>query len=231
MLSAVDVLARVVAALCVPARGDLIETFFNTSSNGLPASRVSPRQATYFSLRRQRNLRKRKATRLSGSLRFATGNLRCSITAGVGRTRFAQTTAALDTASICAARPSQTGFGERAGFGEAGTRKARPRRIPLPHLFSQPVGLGRGAQTKADQGRHLFEPKASLCLTPLLSSTAGCPGAQSRGPRPSGRLLFAYFLLATQEKVSRPPGRVPACRQTAATAFNHTHPLSQGYKC
>ncbi|GER18916.1 hypothetical protein VCH24_39440 [Variovorax boronicumulans] len=44
--------------------------------------RVSPRQATYFSLLRQRNVGKRKATLLSASLRFAAGNLRCSRFAG-----------------------------------------------------------------------------------------------------------------------------------------------------
>jgi len=57
--------------------------------------RVSPRRATYFSLLRQRNVGKRKATLLSVSLRFATGNLRCSAQEGVRRTRFAQTAAAL----------------------------------------------------------------------------------------------------------------------------------------
>jgi hypothetical protein len=43
---------------------------------------LSPRRATYFSLSRQRNLRKRKATLLSASLRCATGNLRCSVQPG-----------------------------------------------------------------------------------------------------------------------------------------------------
>jgi hypothetical protein len=43
---------------------------------------LSPRRATYFSLLRQRNLRKRKATLLSASLRCATGNLRCSLQVG-----------------------------------------------------------------------------------------------------------------------------------------------------
>jgi hypothetical protein len=42
------------------------------------------------------------------------------------------------------------------------------------------------------------------------TSTPGCPAAQRRGRRQQGRLLFAYFLLAKQEKVSRPPGRDPA---------------------
>ena len=40
--------------------------------------------ATHFSLLRERKVSKRKATRLSGSLRFATGNLRCPEKTGVG---------------------------------------------------------------------------------------------------------------------------------------------------
>ena len=57
--------------------------------------RVSPRQATHFLLLRQKKVSKEKATPLSASLRFATGNLRCSTPEGVRRTRFAQTAAAL----------------------------------------------------------------------------------------------------------------------------------------
>ena len=40
--------------------------------------------ATHFSLLHQRKVSKRKATRLSGSLRFASGNLRCPKKTGVG---------------------------------------------------------------------------------------------------------------------------------------------------
>jgi hypothetical protein len=43
---------------------------------------LSPRRATYISLLRQRNLRKRRATLVSASLRFAAGNLRCSVQPG-----------------------------------------------------------------------------------------------------------------------------------------------------
>jgi hypothetical protein len=203
--------------------------------------------ASNFLLRRQKKVTKEKATRLSGSFRFAPGNLRCSIPAGCVRTRFAQTTAALDTASICAARPGQTGFGGEGGFGEAETRKARPRRSPLPLPTLPPVGLGRGAQVKADQGERLSEPKASSSETPLLPSTAGlsywgqtpislrCFAPDPQGepkawrigaltpktPRPSGRLSFGYFSLATQRKVPRPPGRDPACWRTAAFRLCH----------
>ena len=47
---------------------------------GLDASagRVSPRRATYFLLLRQKKVGKEKATLPAASLRFATGNLRCS---------------------------------------------------------------------------------------------------------------------------------------------------------
>ena len=163
-----------------------------------------------------------KALQRNWCLTPITRNLRCSIPAGVGRTRFAQTTAALDTASICAARPSQTGLGGKIGFG-IGLRRGRAKRVlasPHPYSSPKPVGLGRGAQAKADKGSRLSEPKASSSETPLLPSTAGCSAAQRRGPRPSGRLSFGYFSLATQRKVPRPPGRDPACRRTTGLQVN-----------
>ncbi|MEO8013782.1 MAG: hypothetical protein ABI642_06530, partial [Polaromonas sp.] len=52
------------------------------------------------------------------------------------------------------------------------------------------------------QGSRLSEAKPSSSETPLLPSTAGCPGAKRRGPRPSGRLFFGDFLLAKQKKVT-----------------------------
>ena len=50
-----------------------------------------------------------------------------------------------------------------------------PESVPAFDLIPHAVWLGRAAQRQADQGRHLFEPQASLCLTPLEASTAGCP--------------------------------------------------------
>jgi len=72
-----------------------------------------------------------------------------------------------------------------------------------------PLWLRRGAQRFADQGSQLSE-RSEFCETPRNASTAGCPVAQRRGRRQWGRLFFAYFLLAKQKKVGRPPGRVPA---------------------
>lgn len=48
---------------------------------------------------------------------------------------------------------------------------------------------------------------ASLRTTPPVASSARDPA----GARPVARLSFAYFSLAKQRKVSRPPGRTPAC--------------------
>ena len=48
---------------------------------------------------------------------------------------------------------------------------------------------------------------ASLRTTPPHASSARKPA----GPRSLARLFFGYFLLAKQKKVTRPPGRTPAC--------------------
>ncbi len=68
------------------------------------------------------------------------------------------------------------------------------------YFSPKPVGPGRGAQAKADQGRHLSEPQASLCLTPLLPSTAGCPGAKRRDPEHRVAFLLGTFLWRRKEK-------------------------------
>jgi hypothetical protein len=51
---------------------------------------------------------------------------------------------------------------------------------------------------------------ASLRTTPPHASSARDPA----GARSLARLSFAYFSLAKQRKVSRPPGRTPACHAT-----------------
>ena len=56
---------------------------------------ASSRQPSHFLLLRQKKVTKEKATPLRVTLRFATGNLRCSLFAGSAQTRFAQTRAAL----------------------------------------------------------------------------------------------------------------------------------------
>jgi hypothetical protein len=193
-----------------------------------PLAGISPRRATYFLLLRQKKVGKEKATPLSVSLRFATGNLRCSGKAGVRRTR--STSLRSDScgpypAFPCAPRHSQRGSGStRRGASLCGVGNCegpgssftwaersdgplgfpgRAQRWPDP-----PLWLRRGAQRFADQGSQLFE-RSEFCETPRNASTAGCPQLRC-GSQTVGRLFFGYFLLAKQKKVTRPPGRDPA---------------------
>ena len=178
--------------------------------------------ATHFLLSRQKKVSKEKATRLAGSLRFATGNLRCAQKTGVrANSPTAQTSAAQIPLFERSTGPARTGL---AG-ADAGKRC--PHRVVsgfwflvssfwflvsgLCSLFfgcwlfprSHPFCLRRGAQGQTDQGSCLSEPQASLHETPAGLSTAGCPVAQRRGRRQQGRLFFGDFLLAKQKKVTR----------------------------
>ena len=71
---------------------------------------MSPRQASHFLLLRQKKVTKEKATPLRVTLRFAAGDLRCSLQAGSAQTRFAQTRAALNP-------PEAALLGTRRGGG------------------------------------------------------------------------------------------------------------------
>src|SRR5690606_37939376 len=68
-------------------------------------------------------------------------------------------------------------------------------------FFPPPVGLGRGAQVKADQGSRLSEAKPSSSETPLLPSTTGCPqrsgGTQTIG---SPFSLLTFFLATCMDR-------------------------------
>ena len=63
----------------------------------------------------------------------------------------------------------------------------------------------RVAQAMADQGLRLSE-RSEFEQGPAIAEQRSGP----QGLRHPARLSFAYFALAKQRKVSRPPGRVPA---------------------
>jgi hypothetical protein len=197
-----------------------------------PLAGNSPRRATYFLLLRQKKVGKEKATPLSVSLRFATGNLRCSEKAGVRRTR--STSLRSDScgsypAFSCAPRHSQRGLGstrrgaslcgecECEGPGSSSTWAersegpsgicGRAQRRPDP-----PLWLRRGAQRFADKGSQLSERSAAerVLRDPAKREHRRLPRSAAKGSQTVGRLFFGYFLLAKQKKVTRPPGRDPA---------------------
>ncbi|RIX80943.1 hypothetical protein D3H34_11720 [Acidovorax cavernicola] len=159
--------------------------------------RVSPRRATYFLLLRQKKVSKEKATPLSASLRFATGNLRCSHFAGSRRTRFAQTAASPDprnAALLGAARGEGRGrpiaaLGPRRAFALLGPgfrgESARPSEAKARVVLEAERSDGEFGSlipSVCAEERSVSRIRARPCLseaslgeTPRNVSTAGCP--------------------------------------------------------
>jgi len=155
-----------------------------------PLAGNSPRRATYFLLLRQKKVGKEKATPLSVSLRFATGNLRCSATAGVRRTRstalrsdscgpdpayacaprhsqrgviraFASLGLAYPTGLRCARRSCSLSLWERAGVrAPGGGYRRNIGEARCPHPNPLPEGEG----TRQTQGRAQRRPEPPLWL-------------------------------------------------------------------
>jgi hypothetical protein len=151
----------------------------------------------YFSLLRQREVGKRKASRRPG---------RCAVP--------------------CAARTKR-------GRAELACGSNKPRPFPLASALLSPATRLKWIQTSpgtnafADEvtrpcrhalassagpdgsGRPLSEAIAEFRPIPSGPSNAVCPQHRCGTAHPA-RLFFAYFLLAKQKKVRRPPGRNPA---------------------
>ena len=177
--------------------------------------RESPRRATYFSLLRQRNVGKRKATPLSATLRCATGNLRWRASAGVWlNSPSAQTTPALIPPPPTIAGASRRGWvpGTNtaiASLGNSqrpqcaasrdGSQRSDASRYPDPAFppLAAPRSAGFGGS-----GLALFEPKASLAR-PRQIRAPQVARSEAEGRGQWGRFLFGYFLLFAQEKVTR----------------------------
>jgi len=100
-----------------------------------------------------------------------------------------------------------------------GDRRPKPKTTRTRHgasLWGSAVGFsavrfpcrvaGLSSAAAGGSGRALSE-RSEFSPTLPGASSARYPAAALT----SARLLFAYFLLAKQEKVSRPPGRDPAC--------------------
>jgi hypothetical protein len=166
--------------------------------------------ATHFLLRRQKKVSKEKATLLSASLRFAAGNLRCSVQPGSrSNSPSAQTIASPDPSgpALLGAYRRVVGSGagagahSQSGSGENALCASSPPRIRVGFLSSHPSGWAEERSRKRIRASDCLSA-ASSSSTPFSASTAGCPAAQRRGPGPSGRLFFGDFLLATQKKVT-----------------------------
>ena len=204
---------------------------------------MSPRHGDSLFLFRQRKVSKKKATPLSATLRFAAGNLRCSLFAGSAQTRFAQTCAALIREKLRSSAHTE-GSGSGLRFARPPTNSQPSPTHPTStrhgaYLFN-PLCACRGAQLQAEKGPRMFEPKASL-RGPRLKRAPQVARSEAEGHAQWGRLSFAYFSLARQRKVSRLPGRHPgsglgsaatyqssATYDEAAARCPHPNPLPEG---
>ena len=61
------------------------------------------------------------------------------------------------------------------------------------------------------------QARSELCGEPRKRPAPGLPRSEAQGSQTEGRLSFAYFSLAKQRKVSRPPGRDPASAPRKST--------------
>jgi hypothetical protein len=184
----------------------------------LSRGRVSPRRATYFLLLRQKKVSKEKATLLSATLRFATGNLRCSRFAGSRRTRFAQTAASPDPRNAPLLGAARRDFGRAiAALGAATantTANTNPRQTrkaclllgpseAMAHVFSNPLWLRRGAERFADQGSQLFE-RSEFGRDPAKREHRRLPRSAAKGSQTVGS-PFSFLLFFGEAKKSRSP--------------------------
>ena len=112
----------------------------------------------------------------SGSLRFATGNLRCTRKAGVrANSPAAQTARGPDPAFLAQHRPSQDGLGGKKSESGSRTRRARSAGFGCWYFFSPPPsGCAEERRARRIRARACLS-EASLHETPAGLSTAGCP--------------------------------------------------------
>jgi hypothetical protein len=168
----------------------------------LDASRVSARRPTFF-LCFAKERRQRKASPTSGPAARVPCADRCAgETQKLAALRFAQTSSSLIPAPLrCSALP-QWALDANATSTRHGV-----------HLWSSGFGLPRRYEevSSAEPGGSglALSERSEFSQTPPGSSNAAYRRSRATNP---ARLSFAYFSLAKQRKVRRPPGRDPACR-------------------
>ena len=165
-----------------------------------PAGKVlffaSPKQST-----------QKKGEPGSSSLRCATGTLCCSDRAGGPQTR----PAGSDMRPSCSARSCATRLrtrrrGPKTRYPkQQGRAMARPCAVRLLAVRLPAVGRAEQRRDEGKQSRACLSPQGEFARLPLGPSSARQPA----GPLTSAALLFAYFLLGTQEKVGARSGAYP----------------------
>ena len=165
------------------------------------------------------------------------GNLRCSVQPGPASNSLRSDNRPSLSVWPCAPRRSQKGGGFGSGYG-IGLRRGRALRVlASPHWYWFSVSVSPHPSGWAEERRQK-RIRARDCLSrrrvrarPRFCRAPQAARSEAKGPRPSGRLSFGYFSLATQRKVPRPPGRDPASRQTTEKPITQTASVSGGSNC
>ena len=186
-----------------------------------------------LSLASPRESKQREGDPQSGSLRYASGNLRCSIPAGVRRTRLSpQTTAALIPPPSALLGPARTGLGQRNR--ERGAERAK--RV----LRNLAVGISSPTPSVCAEERRARRIRARDCLSrrrvrarPRLDRAPQGARSAAKGRRQQGRLSFGDFSLAKQRKVTSrraTPGLLAKGNALKVQAGHHTETSFFGFR-
>ena len=203
---------------------------------------LSPRRATHFLLLRQKKVSKEKATPLSASLRFASGNLRCSRPAG-SRSNSLRCASLRQSRALIRwpLRSSAHPEGNPQADIHTGHCCARPSLRSARRL--RPGGLGRAQQwpvwmsgfgfpSGCAEERRFWRIRARVCLsdakrrefseTPTKLSTAGCP-QRSEGTQPAGSLFLGLLSFGEAKESESPAGARPGprTRQRHTTSYKN----------
>jgi hypothetical protein len=205
------------------ANSSIINSFWRLAG---AAGRVSARRPSDFLLLRQKKVAKEKATLLPATLRFAAGNLWCSLRAGTRSTRFAQTDASPDPLAAVLLGADRRGL---AGTDNQQPRARQPegesrsglRRVLLdcwspgwqvPEFLHPPLVWRRGAQASAGC-RACAVGEDCLSLAEASSAAACRCRAPQRSPRSGppqqGRLFFAFVSFGEAKEMKSPAGATP----------------------
>ncbi len=168
---------------------------FEGGCRGLPGSNslsfASPKES-----------KQRKGDPQSSSLRFATGNLRCSVTSAVRRTRLRlKQLRPLYADSTCAPRRGQQGVRgiQKKTLASSASRLRLPE--SEPEFMSPPVEAGPSSADGGGRSGQTCLSEAS-CLDRRRSRAAQVARSAAKGPRRRVAFLLVTFSLAKQRKVT-----------------------------
>ena len=188
-----------------------------------------------LSLASPRESKQREGDPQSGSLRFASGNLRCSKQAGSAQTRCAQTARGPHPPVSALLNPAWTGWGPSPDFlyqyqvpatnlsddqistyPENQLNKYARWRVLLGFGNSDvneptPLCAKTSSAREGGSGAHMFERSEFMRTPPALSNAVA--RSEAKGLAHPARLSFAYFSLAkqrTSESAAGPRPGLPA---------------------